>query len=43
MPIVVRGACLDKGMLQYDKDGQLVDSKKIREIIFRGVSIVFIQ
>ena len=38
MPNVERGAAVDKNILQYDKDGRILDSKKIRELIFRGVS-----
>jgi hypothetical protein len=42
MPNVERGAAVDKNALQYDKDGRVIDPKRIQELIFRGASIFYL-
>lgn len=37
MPNVVRGPYVSKSTIQYDKEGRVINSEKLKQLIFKGV------
>ena len=38
MPEIVRGPCVCKNTIQYDKDGRVIESDQLKKLIFNGVT-----
>ena len=37
MPVVSRGAPVDKNSFEYDKDGRILNEESLKQQIFKGV------